>query len=272
MNPRPIIVADTTDLQKLAEGIPMLTVDGKNNGNSDARRYIPVLTTGREQLILFQNGNPVMSYKVAGFGDSPSEAGVKAIEQFLDGCHAKKHLVMLYDDPSIARRIEFRYLRIGLERGDYGIYAIPEDDVESPESIRAQMEEYGIDASYYLKNGTLRFVSIPDPAKDPSGFRGGCVNFLSSLTAQISNTAEVRMVLHVRYRFNTREEVSGHVEFENLIESTFSSFPGAMLCNHYIGRNTIELHGEWTKEMLRSHDNVFLVSAHGGLPFLAKSA
>lgn len=67
------------------------------------------------------------------------------------------------------------------------------------------------------------------------------------------------MVLQLRYLFNTKDEIDSHAEFENVIESSFAEFPGSMLCNHFVGKNTPEKHREWTTKMLETHDHVFMV-------------
>ena len=115
-----------------------------------------------------------------------------------------------------------------------------------------------------MRDDCLSFVRIPDPASDPRGFRSGCEKTLNSLLDQAK--IPVRMILHVRYQLNTQDEIDSHAEFENIIESTFSEFPGSMLCNHYTGKYLEGKHGEWTKKMLQTHDNVFVVSSHGGVP------
>ncbi|MHB8565598.1 MAG: MEDS domain-containing protein [Nitrososphaerales archaeon] len=256
---RSIIVADIAEVQKLAESLPNIA-----NQLGDGR-CVPVLTTSIQQLLLVQNGNPVMGYRVADASIS-QEAGFRAIENFLDRCGNKKHLVMLYDEAKLARLIEFRYVKIGLEKREQCMYVIPEDDIESPESIKKQMEEFGIDTEHYVRDGSLKFVRIQDPAKDPDGFKAGCQKTLESLVSEVRKP--VRMVLHVRYQFNTKNEIEEHADFENVIESSFTSFPGSILCNHYIGSNTQEKHGEWTKKMLQTHDNVFVVSSQRGIPFI----
>ena len=258
---RSILVSDTEEIQKLVNSLPSIA-----NGIDDGK-YVPVLSNGIQQLILVREGKPIMTYRVAVQEDvlDSAEARMGVIERFFDSFDRNKHLVMLYDDAKLARRVEFRYVMKGLEKGEQCLYVIPEDDVENVESVRTQMDEYGIDTSSYLKNGALKFLRISDPARDPEGFKVGCQRILDSLLEKIASP--VRMVLHVRYRFNTKDEIQGHAEFENVIESSFTHFPGSMLCNHYIGKNTEEKHGEWTQKMLQTHDNVFVVSSQKGNPF-----
>ncbi|MGI0091955.1 MAG: MEDS domain-containing protein [Nitrososphaerales archaeon] len=259
---RSVIVPDVQEIQKLAEGIPSIV-----NGLEKGQKYTTVFSTGNRQLILVQDGNPILGYKVATSDPSISpKIGMQAIENFIDGFDQSGHLVMLYDEPKLARGIELRFAKIGLESGERCMYVISEDDIETLDSIRKQMDSFGIDTANYMRDERLKFVRINDPAKHPGGFKAGCMKILDSLLEQTKGP--VRMVLHVRYLFNTKEEIDAHAEFEGFIGSNFSNFPGSMLCNHFIGRNTRELHADWTKRMLQTHDSAFIVSSNKGLPFV----
>lgn len=64
------------------------------------------------------------------------------------------------------------------------------------------------------------------------------------------------------------QRVASHAEFEDIIESSFADFPGSMVCNHYVGGNNIESHEEWTRKMLMTRDNAFVLFSSGRIPFL----
>jgi hypothetical protein len=217
------------------------------------------MTTERDHLVLLEKGRPVMAYRVA--GGEPS-SGLEAIHGYLVDTFdfSGKHLVMLYDDPESARSVEFTYLREGLEKGERCQYVFAHDDEETPDSVRRKMQLSGIRASYFIERGLLAFTSMGDPASDAEGFVAGCRKALDMLVEVFSGKPR-RMVLHVRYLFNTREEIDAHADFEDFIESTFQNFPGSMLCNHYVGKNDPEAFEKWTRRMLEIHDVVFLVGA-----------
>jgi hypothetical protein len=209
--------------------------------------------------VLVEDGSPVMAYKVGSVDEASTLAGMEAIKKFISRFHDRKHLVMLYDDPKLARRVEFEYIKQGLQNErEQCIYMIPEDDVETTDSITRQMNEYGIDTMSYLRKGTLQIVRIDDPAKDRNGFLLGCTKILNSLTAK-AKTMPMRVVLHVKYRFDSIEELDSHAGFEQMIQSSFSQFDGSMLCYHYVGHRNYEdvAHRKWVKRMLQTHSNVF---------------
>jgi hypothetical protein len=97
-----IIVTDTDQIEKLAETLPKITA-----GVGGQSRYVPVLTTGSHQLVLVEDGSPVMAYKVGSVDEASTLSGIEVIEKFISRFHDRKHLVMLYDDPKLARRVEF---------------------------------------------------------------------------------------------------------------------------------------------------------------------
>ncbi len=167
-----ILVADSEEIQKLAETLPSLT--SELNGGS---KYVPVFTTGaRQQLVLLQNGKPMMAYRTAGFQSVVADYDMNCILDYMKRFYGNKHLVVLYDNPVLARKLEFLYVKQGLEKTNEGrsMYILPEDDIESVESIRKQMEDYGIDTEHHLGNGSLNIEKIEDPSKDIEGFSARC--------------------------------------------------------------------------------------------------
>lgn len=252
-----IKVKESEDIQKLALAIPGLLRDIDVES-----RYVPVLTSGVDQaLILTQNGEGVISYAVNpsnSFSHGEDRPILGSIEKFLDDFDERKHLVILYDDPKVARSLEFRYLKTGLEKkGQQCIYVFSTDDPETPLSISKQMEEYGIDVTYYLKNGLLKFVGIEDPVKDPQGFLAGALRNVEKISSQITRPP-VRVVAHQKYQFTTNEEILGEYNAEAEVEAGFENFPGSLLCNHYVGEFTHEGKDEWAKKMIQAHDGVLM--------------
>ncbi len=212
------------------------------------------LTGGRHQAVLAKNGVPVTAFQITGlrYRAEPISDYVERFDDF-------KHLVMLYDDKQLARKVEFRYIQRGLEKHEMCEYVIPADDPETPGSIKAQMEEFGIDVDHYVREDCLRVIRIRDPAKNPEGFNAGCRAILDSLLLEAK--LPVRMVLHIRYRLNDESELENHASFEKFIEENFDEFPGSMLCNHYVGNyRTNRENDAWTRHMLETHDTMFVAS------------
>ena len=258
-----VTVKDPKDIQKLSDAIPALMKDFAAGG-----RCVPVMKIDSEkELVLVQNGKSLVTYKVDVGSTHGSirenESGIRSIEKFLDGFDERKHLVVLYDDSKLARSLEFRYIKAGLEtKGQQCIYAFAADDVETPESITRQMSEYGIDVSRYLIDGSLKFVQIVDPSKDPDGFLAGAMKNVEKVAAQVTRPP-ARVVAHQKYQLNTDEEIQGEIDAEKKVESGFENFPGSLLCNHYVGVSLKEKRDEWRKKMTETHDSVIVVTTSG---------
>ncbi len=265
---RTILVADCEEIQKLARSLPVLTT-----GLSGSSRLVPVFTTSSErQLVIVQAGSPVMAYKVPNtdllLPASPSRdsAGVSAMQGFMETFNGSKHLVMLYDNPKLARNLEFLYLSQGLEKwNERCIYMLPNNDIETVDSITRKMEEFGIDTARHSDDGSLRIEAIDySSSKNNSEekFRACWEKILHSLRTHATVAGPLRVVLHVRYKFDEDEEIQEHADFEDVIQSYFDrgEFKGSMLCNHYIGHNDETKHAVWTNRMFQTHDSVFLIS------------
>ena len=71
--------------------------------------------------------------------------------EFLDGMKGDKHIIMFDENPEYSKRIQFSFLKKGLEKGEHGIYAMPEDK----DVIEKEMKGYGIDVEKYKKENLL---------------------------------------------------------------------------------------------------------------------
>src|SRR5579862_3163930 len=103
--------------------------------------------TGRSQVLLIKNGQPVEAYTVAKLRDP-----MEPIDSYFEEFDEFKHLVTLYDDRKLAKRVEFRHIKNGLLKREQCQYVIPQDDPETPDSIRKQMDAFGIDTEHYMSD------------------------------------------------------------------------------------------------------------------------
>jgi len=242
-------ISDFSELQRLSEILTSLTSD------LGSRTFSTILNSGGGQLLLVRDANPVLRYKMPlkDGGGVNSANGLQLIERFLDEFSDLGHFTMLYDDPLQARKIEFQYVRNGLEKGERCLYAIANDDVESEESIRNQMDSFGIKTSHYLKNGDLYFWNVPDPAKDDGGFVSGCLRIMASMPQDQKEHKHIRLAFNMKHPFSTKEEFEGHAEFEGIAESKFANFPGSMMCSYYVGNFDPATHRDWMRSILQNH-------------------
>jgi hypothetical protein len=251
-----------SDLKQISGFLARLTNDPKS------RKYSTVITTGKQQLVVMKDSSPVLRL---GIGEVDAEEayriGLNLIENLVVKFDDFKHFVLLYDDASAARNVEFKYLQNGLTRGERCIYVISHDDIETTESIRLQMESFGIRTSRFLRNNQLVITSIPEAGKDVESFRENCQSVLDALLGD-SRTMHVRMVVHARYELDSDAEIEGHAELENMVEALSEQFPGSILCNHNIGKYTPNKHGKWIDAVLRAHGVCLVVSSKKSTPNL----
>src|ERR1700731_4521179 len=111
-----ILVPNVSELVQIARAIPV----------ASKSKCSPLFSTGEQQLVLLENGEPVLGYKIESSDASTSaKLGISAMEQYLDSADDFKHWVMLYDDPILARMLEFRYALRGLEKKKQAIFVSP---------------------------------------------------------------------------------------------------------------------------------------------------
>lgn len=252
-----IVVPDEKEIQKLAVELPNL-LDGRGR----ARYKIAFSLGADQQLILYEDGIPVLGYKVP-YAER-EDVGMNCIENYLREAElGNRHIAMLYDNPRLARSIEFQYIKGGLEGNEQCVYVMSADDVETQESIVMKMRQNGIDTALHLEDGSLKFVTILDPAKNPEGFLAGALKNVEVVSSQITSPP-ARVVAHQRYQFNTDDEILGEYAAEMAVEAGFREFPGSLLCNHYVhndARQRRDGGNEWNNKMLAAHDGLFFVSS-----------
>jgi hypothetical protein len=127
------------------------------------------------------------------------------------------------------------------------------------------MEDFGINIARHLDDGSLIIEAIDYLSSENNNeekFRARWVKILHGLQRYATVAGPLRVVLHVRYKFDEDEEIKEHADFEHIIQSYFDrgEFKGSMLCNHYIGHNDETKHAIWTNRMFQTHDGVFLIS------------
>jgi len=261
------IISDFSELQRLSEILAGLTC------NSGSRTFSTVLSSGSEQLLFTNSENTLLRYKICEMDkDRKVATGQELIENLVSNFKDFRHFVLLYDDPTKARKVEFNYIKNGLENGERCLYVLADDDVESSESIKNQMDSFGINTSRFTNNGSLLFWKIPDPAEDKEGFTLGSEKIIDSLPLQENKGQPVRVVAHMKDQFRTKEEIAGHAEYEGVLESNFANFPGSLLCSHYVKKYEIATHGAWIKSVFRNHGICLVMCSENSTPVVFQNS
>ncbi|MFI5420189.1 MAG: RAD55 family ATPase [Nitrososphaerales archaeon] len=241
------LAPDLEELERLSMILTNITSDSRD------QKYSTVLSTGKEQLFLVKDGNPILRFGIAvNDEDLAFQNGMKLVDNLMSNLENLRHFVLLYDHAALARKIEFQFMKIGLQRGESCVYVTTEDDVESPESIKGQMDAFGINTAEYLAGDRLRLLRIRDPTRDPEGFFSDCQKIVGSLPLDRTKPPG-RVVCHMKYQMNVKQEIDLHSGYEKMFQLGSVSFHGSLLCNHYIGKYDSESHGDWLKNIFQTH-------------------
>jgi sugar-specific transcriptional regulator TrmB len=81
------------------------------------------------------------------------------LKQILTNLKPRDHVILFYDSSEAKRNTLFSYVEKGLENGEAAMYICSE---ESPDEIRAAMNEFGIDVQKYEMQGALEIISYTE--------------------------------------------------------------------------------------------------------------
>jgi hypothetical protein len=266
---REIAEANRDEIQELAVGLPRLR---KKTG----MKYLPMLTAGKNELILFEEGNPILKYKssksdmtlskldlIAGKKSRDSE--LDAIDNFIENMAGEPHLVGFFgDDIDVARSIELHYLAVGLYGGETCIYVFPEDqEYGTADDIRNQMIAY-LKSKYTETDARLEHLMRNFHVYNPQSAIGDPEGEVKAVWRIFENALKLgkppyRLVIHVYKKIASREDLEAHMVLEKAVDDGFEAVKGSALCNHY--RRAIDLEPElfqtWLNSMLKCHDYAF---------------
>jgi hypothetical protein len=72
---------------------------------------------------------------------------------------ACNHSAIFYEEPEYARMVEYHFIQTGLQKGEYCVYTIHEDDVQF---IENKMADFGIDVEGYKRMKKPNVCRISD--------------------------------------------------------------------------------------------------------------
>ncbi|MBI5377288.1 MAG: MEDS domain-containing protein [Thaumarchaeota archaeon] len=99
--------------------------------------------------------------------------------EFVDSINSNQHILQVTTDENRAKQVQFRFIRNGLLKKEHCIYMTH----ESPEKIKNEMIESGIDVQKFVNNSLLKIYEVPDILKDPDGPLEGFKKMVHDMTA-----------------------------------------------------------------------------------------
>jgi hypothetical protein len=106
--------------------------------------------------------------------------------EFVDNIHSNQHMLQVISDSKGAKQVQFRFIRNGLLKKEHCIYMTH----ESPEKIKNEMIESGIDVQWFVNHSLLKIYKVPDILKDPDGPLEGFKKMIHDMTAGSPPPAE----------------------------------------------------------------------------------
>jgi hypothetical protein len=265
---RNVADASLDEIQELASVFPKLT---KKTG----MKYLPMLTAGGNELILFEEGSPVLKYRpyknkeMRGVdllsGRKSKETELIAIQNFIENMTGNPHIVGFFgDNIELARSIELYFLAMGLYNNETCIYVFPNvPDYGTTSDIKNQMVEYlksqfgETDERLERLMRGFNVCNVDNAIGDPEGEVNAVWRIFRN--SQKLGNPPYRLVIHVYKKIATKKDYEAHLALEKAVDDGFESVQGAALCNHYRRAINLEpkLYQDWVNAMIKCHDYAF---------------
>lgn len=189
----------------------------------------------------------------------PESVPLKFVEELDD----RKHLVLLYDDPEYARKIEFQFIKKGLESDEHCIYATEED----PGFIMLAMINNGIAVSDYLQNNLLHIYQITDSTESGDLLSNAKKNLERILS---DSKPPFRVVARIVSDISTAEGMSAELKLEHDFHKSFDGFDGTVICPYDITKIENNKIDQAIPSLFKTHHATIyaLKSRQGGVFYL----
>ncbi len=162
---------------------------------------------------------------------------------------SKKHFMVAYDNVTMGRKIEFEFIKEGLDKNELSIY-LTHGDVKP---VEKEMLSFGIDPSHYKKKGFLKILHIGNPTEDSVDF----LDSVQTLMQKILSNPETsfRIVGRLLPYVETETAMAIQVRFEKIFHnSMFDKLNGSILCTYQLSEiKATNQWMKWLKELQESH-------------------
>jgi len=128
----------------------------------------PYLWTTSESLVrVFQGDFENLWHNSTSWKTIETTAVPEKLTSFMEQLRPTNHLIFVYDSPEAKYNVLFNYLKVGLEKGEAGVYVTAE---ESPNQIRESMKRFDIHVEKHEKTGALNICRYEDIYITDGGF------------------------------------------------------------------------------------------------------
>ncbi|UCE16174.1 MAG: MEDS domain-containing protein [Candidatus Bathyarchaeota archaeon] len=120
----------------------------------------PCLLTNSDSLVgVFQGDFEKLWHKSTSWRSIETAAVPEKVTRYMEQLGPTNHLIFVYDNPEAKYNVLFNYLKVGLDKGEAGLYVASDED---PSQIREAMKRFGIDVEEYKKTGGLSIIRYED--------------------------------------------------------------------------------------------------------------
>jgi len=113
----------------------------------------PLLWTNSDSLVgVFQKDFENLWHNAISWKYIETTAVPDKLISYMEKLRPTNHLLFVYDSPEAKYNVLFNYLKVGVNKGEAGVYVTSDED---PSKIREAMKRFGIDVDKYEKAGAL---------------------------------------------------------------------------------------------------------------------
>lgn len=178
--------------------------------------------------------------------------------KFVDDLGDHTHTAIFYENSEYARPVVYRYIKVGLLKGDTCVYTTHEDDADS---IEKEMDDFGIDVQHFKKKGMLIVLKIKDPREHPEGLVTGIEHLRQQLWREPDSS--FRIVTRFIRKVENDEEKEANMFVERTVHAAFDKFPHSVMCPYPVEDIKSIIGGKWMQNHLRHHHAAFFVFKNG---------
>ena len=175
--------------------------------------------------------------------------------QFVNSLDAKKHILLLRNDPVFGKIIEFRFLEYGLIKGESGLYLTHDE----PQKVIDEMIKSDIDMQVYLKNKSLKILKLPKFDEDPDGILLAIEKFIQKTLSELK--PPYRIVGRIISDISTELGMSVELVLERYLHSRFDSIDGSVLCTYNYNEIPKKENLKWMDQLIKNHHAVIYANA-----------
>lgn len=171
---------------------------------------------------------------------------------------SKKHLMVVYDDVIMGRKIEFEFIKNGLDKSELSVY-LTHGDVKQ---IEQEMLTFGIDVIHYKKKDLLKIVNVGNPIESSLDF----IDYVQTSVQKLLTNPEMsfRIVGRAMPDVGTEFAMAIQAKFEKIFHNgVFDKLNGSILCTYDMSQ--IQANNEWMrwlKELQENH-HAYMICKNG---------